>query len=72
MNNTTAWAMLLAYLNLSNTGGSVEPMPLWEKVIIIACLCVLMILLAFATYELVSDYLEYYKQKKRRKELWKK
>ena len=72
MYNTAALAMLLAYLNLSDMGGTVEPMPLWMDVITIICVCVLLCLLGGITYSLISELIEEYKQKKRRKELWKK
>lgn len=69
MYNSTAWAMLLVCLGLSGSGGSAEPMPLWARLIIISGLCVLMVLLAFETYDLSKYFINDYKQNKRKKEL---
>ena len=70
MNNTSAWAMLLAYMNLSNIDGSGETTPLWAVILVFGLLALVGILFAYMTYNLIIELIE--ERRKRRKELWKK
>lgn len=68
MNNTSVWAMVMSYLNLSGTGS-----PDWSSmnlgtVIIAVCLCALIGILIFVTYDLISDLRKEDRDRERKEE----